>query len=78
MQVTGKVHNGVVVLDDPASLPEGACVRVVFPVPPSAALKSEKRRIQLPLVHCDRPGTLHLTNEQIAEILDDEDAAPRH
>ncbi len=29
----------------------------------------KKRRIRLPLIGSDRPGTLHLTNEQINEIL---------
>jgi hypothetical protein len=32
----GTVKNGVVVLDDPAGLPEGAEVRVELPAPPAA------------------------------------------
>jgi hypothetical protein len=59
-------------------LPEGAVVSVVFPAIASERPPAEKRRIQLPLVHCDRPGSVHLTNTQIAEILDAEDAAPRY
>jgi hypothetical protein len=33
------------------------------------------KRIQLPLVRSDRPGSIHLTGERIAEILDQEDIA---
>jgi hypothetical protein len=28
MILTGQVHNGVIVLDKPSELPEGACVRI--------------------------------------------------
>lgn len=82
MEISGRVHNGVVVFDDGSSLPEGVAVTIVCPqtVCPQTAdahASASKRRIQLPLVHCDKPGSLHLTNERIAEILDAEDAAPR-
>jgi hypothetical protein len=40
MTLHGKIHNGVVVLDDPANLPEGTPVTVLVetqtPVPPPA------------------------------------------
>ena len=39
---------------------------------------ADTKRIEFPLVHCQNPGTLHLTGERIAEILGEEDAAPRH
>lgn len=37
----------------------------------------EKKRIQVPLVQTNYPGTVPLTGERIAEILDEEDASPR-
>jgi hypothetical protein len=78
MVVRGHVQNGVVVLDSGPALPEGAAVTVTFAVqaePPPAA---PKKRVQVPLVRTNRPGTMNLTNERIGEILDGEDAAPRH
>jgi hypothetical protein len=33
------------------------------------------KRVQFPLVRSDHPGTLDLTNERIAEILDEEEVA---
>jgi hypothetical protein len=78
MEIPGRVHNGVVVLDGQPLLPEGAAVSVVFPVPGRARPVIEKRRIELPLVRCEQPGSIHLTSERIGEILDAEDAAPRH
>ena len=77
MEILGRVHNGVVVLEGEPSLPEGASVAVVYPAPRTTKPKAPKRRIELPLVHCDQPGTVHLTGVQIAEILDAEDAAAR-
>lgn len=76
MEIQGRVQNGLVVLDGGVSLPEGASVSVLYPVPSRAKPVVAKRRIQLPLVHCDQPGSVHLTSERIAEILDAEDAAP--
>jgi hypothetical protein len=77
MTIPGRVHNGVVVLEGDSALPEGAAVSVFYP-PASTKPVGSKQRIQLPLVPSDKPGTLHLTNQQIAETLDEEDAAPRH
>ncbi len=31
--------------------------------------KRKKRRIRLPIVHSKEPGALHLTNEQVYEII---------
>jgi hypothetical protein len=78
MEVQGRVENGVVVIVGGMLLPEGADVNVVYPIPGRARSTAEKRRIQLPLVHCHEPGGVHLTNERIEEILSAEDAAPRH
>jgi len=73
MEIQGTVQNGVIVLDDVASLPEGARVVVLTlePLPPNPL--STKRRVQLPLVTNGEPGGIQLTNERIYEILDEED-----
>ena len=76
MEIQGRVQNGLVVLDGGVSLPEGASVSVLYPASSRAKPVVGKRRIQLPLVHCDQPGSVPLTSERIAEILDAEDAAP--
>ena len=78
MVVHGHVHNGVVVLEPGAALPEGAAVSVTFPAQPASKVAAEKRRIQVPLVHTDKPGTVALSGERIAEVMDAEDASPRH
>ncbi len=66
------------ILQGRVSLPEGADVAVRYPASHSAKPVVAKRRIELPLIHCDQPGTVHLTGERIAEILDAEDAAAGH
>lgn len=72
MVIPGRVHNGVVVLEGGSALPDSTAVSIVYPAAVSAKPKTQKKRIQLPLVHTGEPGTLHLTNEHIAEILDEE------
>lgn len=75
MQTQGIVHNGAIIVEGGVPFPEGTRVIVseIIPVPP----KKGKTRVQLPLVDCDHPGTIHLTNERIAELFDEEDLAPR-
>ena len=81
MGFAGRVHRGVVVLDGDVSLPEGMAVIVSpqqeRPGGSAAVAGVGGRRVQLPLVRSDRPGTLTLTNDMIAEVLDEEDAMPR-
>ena len=77
MVIPGRVHNGVVVLEGESSLPEGAAVTVTYPAPPEHKPGAPKRRIQLPLVRTGQPGSVQLTGERIAEILDEEDASPQ-
>ncbi len=73
MEVAGRVQNGVIVLEEGVVLPEGAGVRVVCSVGPTVHATRNRQRVQLPLVKSDRPGTLDLTNERIAENLEAED-----
>ncbi|HYV34311.1 MAG TPA: hypothetical protein VE988_01320 [Gemmataceae bacterium] len=77
MVIPGRVHNGVVVLEGETELPEGAAVSIWYPAQVESRPILEKRRIQVPLVRSDRPGSVQLTGDRIAEILDEEDASPR-
>jgi hypothetical protein len=75
MVIPGRVHNGVVILEGASALPEGAAVTVTYSANVRPA--TSKRRIQVPLVPTDQPGSVQLTGERIAEIMDEEDASPR-
>jgi hypothetical protein len=74
MVIPGRVQNGVVVLEGDSALPEGAAVTVVFPAAANGKPSRERRPVQLPLVPSSRPGSVPLTNEQISENVDEEDA----
>jgi hypothetical protein len=71
MELTGRVEHGVVVLPSGVSLPEGAMVTVFY----RATQTKSGKRVDFPLVSSGEPGTIHLTNERIQEILDEEDIA---
>jgi hypothetical protein len=75
MEIRGRVHNGVVVLEGEPNLPEGATVSVLYPVAPLAVPPDSGERVQFPLVRSDRPGTLHLTSDRIAELWEDDDVS---
>lgn len=77
MEILGRVDHGVIVPQSDASLPEGALVRIVYEPEAVDLVKKAGQRVKLPLVESDNPGMLHLTNETIAEIFDDEEAFPR-
>jgi hypothetical protein len=77
MEIPGCVQNGVVVLTNGTSLPEGAAVTVVFQ-PPERPARGDRNRASFPLVHSSRPGSVDLTSDRIAELLDDEDAPAGH
>jgi len=73
MVIRGRVRNGVVVLQGGPALPDGLEVTVSCPDLPGTRPRRRKRRVELPLVRSDHPGTLHLTAERIAEILEEDD-----
>ena len=73
MKTSGIVQNGVIVLDGGVLLPEGTRVLVTMQSPLFNETASAKR-IEFPLVDSSHPGSVHLTNEMIGEILDAEDA----
>jgi hypothetical protein len=72
MEVQGRVQNGVVVLEGGITLPEGTVVTVSYPVPSLDEPPTLRPRISLPLIRTGRPGSLRLTVERIAKILDDD------
>lgn len=75
MNISGRIENGVVVLDDEVALPEGARVVVVCPAPPKVHTAAVQRPVQLPIFPYDGPPDIELTNDRIAEILMAEDAS---
>jgi hypothetical protein len=77
MNISGRVENGVIIPDGNQPLPEGALVCISL-LTASPGGNAGKHRVQLPLVAGAQPGKVNLTNLEIAEIMDDEDAAPRH
>ena len=74
MRIPGHVFNGVVILEGGAKLPDGTAVTVSCD-PPRRQPARKKRRVVLPLVKSPRPGSLNLTNEDIAQALEEEDVA---
>jgi hypothetical protein len=75
MEIRGRVHNGVVVLEGGPSLPEGMMVTVLCPSSPPAGLPRLGERVSLPLVPSDHPGSRRLTAERVAELLEDGDVS---
>ena len=75
MEISGHVQNGVVVLDGAVSLPEGAAVTVTLRTGPRIRLAKHQKQVEFPLVRSNAPGSIHLTNEIIGQILDEEDAS---
>ncbi|MFV1969029.1 MAG: hypothetical protein ACC628_26715 [Pirellulaceae bacterium] len=73
MKASGRIQNGVVVLDGSASFPEGAAVTVTLQTKSVIRVAKNQKRVAFPLVPSSAPGSLHLTNERIHEILDEED-----
>jgi hypothetical protein len=78
MVISGHVKNGVIVLQGDSRLPEGAVVTVTYPADVHTPAQEKKRRIQVPLVRTGEPGSIELTAERIAEIMDDDDVPARH
>jgi hypothetical protein len=75
MEIRGRVHNGVVILDGEPHLPEGAVVSVLYPIAPAVVPPDSRGGDLFPLFPSDRPGTLHLTAERIAELWEDDDVS---
>jgi hypothetical protein len=76
MEIVGRVQNGVVILEGGSTLPEGTAVSVAARVSPVMRVATRQRRVVLPLVPSEKPGSVDLTGERIAAILDEQDASP--
>jgi len=74
MEIPGRVQNGVVVLEGGSPLPEGMGVSVVPRLSPVIRVARRQRRVVLPLVPSAIPGSVDLTGDRIAEILNEQDA----
>jgi hypothetical protein len=75
MTLPGIVRNGVVVLEGESTLPEGTPVSVISRASPAIHVAKHQKRVEFPIVRSSKPGSVNLTGEMIAEILDDEDMA---
>jgi hypothetical protein len=75
MEIPGHVQNGVIVLEGGTVLPEGTPVTILCDRVRIGHKSGKKKSVAFPLVRSKRPGTLHLTNDCIAEILQEEDLA---
>jgi hypothetical protein len=74
MELTGHIENGTIIIDTGSMPPDGSRIEIhVLEAHPPQLNKSAKQRIQFPLINSRDPGTIHLTNEQIARIFDEED-----
>ena len=71
----GHVENGVIVLDGVTKLPEGTLVDVSLRAAPRIHTAAQRKPVELPIFPYDGPPDIELTNDQIAEILDEEDAS---
>ena len=80
MEMLGRVDHGVIVPQSDAPLPEGALVRIVYEPDPDESNRPGHGGtiVEFPLVRSRFPGSVHLTNQRIQEILDEEDFSPGH
>ena len=69
MGIHGHVAGGVVVLEGESTLPDGTAVIVVPRTSPVIRVAKRQRRVVLPLVPSEKPGSVNLTGDRIAEIL---------
>ncbi len=76
MVIRGRVQHGVVVLEGGPALPDGMQVIVSCDFAPVLEDPTKKKRVEFPLVHSKHPGSLYLTAERIAEILEEDDVSP--
>lgn len=75
MVIQGRIQNGVIVVEGGLTLPEGTQVTVLLPAFGSLQKSRPRKDVVLPLVDSDKPGSVTLTAERIAEILDEDDAS---
>ncbi|MGI8978031.1 MAG: hypothetical protein ACR2FY_02275 [Pirellulaceae bacterium] len=71
MDIDGFVKNGVIVLIGGQALREGTRVTVSILQPSNTPDEKSKQRISLPMVPSPTPGTLPMTSQRVAELLDE-------
>jgi hypothetical protein len=76
MEIPGRIQNGVVVLEGGRTLPEGMPVTVSCPLSTAVVSGQPKRRVAFPLVPSKHPGSLRLTADRVAELLEEDDVSP--
>lgn len=74
MVILGRIKNGVVVLDGGPPLAEGTIVSVSCDFP-AVGKPAGAGRVKFPLVRSKQPGTLHLTAQRVAELLENDDVS---
>jgi hypothetical protein len=73
MGINGRVEGGVVVLEGASTLPDGTAVSVIPRASPVIRVSKQPRQVVLPLVPSRKPGSVDLTGDRIAAILQDQD-----
>lgn len=58
MEISGHIHNGVVILDQSTSLPEGTPVTVTLRSKPLVQFAKNRKRVEFPLVQSISPGSV--------------------
>jgi hypothetical protein len=76
MTIAGRVEGGVVILEPGSTLPDGTAVTIVPRRAPVIHMAKKRRRVALPLVPSKRPGSLRLSAERIAQLLEEDDLSP--
>ena len=74
MVLQGRIENGGVVLTESVVLPDGALVTVILPANAETRDRVE-RRVILPLVRSQSPGSRRLTGDDVAELLSQDDVS---
>ena len=75
MIANGHISNGVIVIDGSLPFPEGTRVTVSLTPAVVATTPSTPRRVALPLVSSNKPGSRPLDAARVAELLDDDVSA---
>jgi hypothetical protein len=75
MVIRGRVQNGVVVLNGQTTLPEGSEVAVTYPAAPAVESGQKTHRVDFPLVRSKHPGSVQLTAEHVAALLENDDVS---
>ena len=74
MNIRGRIKNGVVELEGSPSIPEGTEVVVVVNDLPTKA-GDAAMPLPFPVVSSEQPGSVKLTGDLIAEMLEDDDVS---